>query len=272
MDRTSSDDTALLVRAEPDPPDLRDLANRYDIPATGDFEIAKAVSAISVAPDPTICTRIFQRAVLAFDARGFACGEVDFRVPERTVFYAFDWPKAWRDFYLQRGLKQRDPLVEALKRHREPFTWSELRRDRKWSSIGTQGLQIITEQGWTEGLAVPIPRTEDRFGLVSLYFRDRLLRKEDKSVLAMLSYCFHERLRNLVPRFGFALPPAGLTKREIETLRLIALGATDREVGRKLGISPSTAHEHFENAKAKLKVSTRAEAIALAVSLAIVAA
>ena len=91
-------------------------------------------------------------------------------------------------------------------------------------------------------------------------------------MLAMLSYCFHERLRNLVPRFGFALPPAGLTKREIETLRLIALGATDREVGRKLGISPSTAHEHFENAKAKLKVSTRAEAIALAVSLAIVAA
>jgi DNA-binding CsgD family transcriptional regulator len=62
-----------------------------------------------------------------------------------------------------------------------------------------------------------------------------------------------------------------LTRREIEALRLIARGATDRDVARKLGISPSTAHEHFEKAKRKLKVSTRAEAIAIAVSLAIVA-
>jgi len=78
-------------------------------------------------------------------------------------------------------------------------------------------------------------------------------------------------LRNLAPKHGFALPPVGLTKREIECLRLIARGSSDREVGRKLGISQSTAHEHFETAKKKLKVSTRAEAIAIAVSLAIVA-
>jgi hypothetical protein len=38
----------------------------------------------------------------------------------------------------------------------------------------------------------------------------------------------------------------------------------------KIGLSPSTAHEHFETAKKKLKASTRAEAIAW-VSLAIVA-
>jgi DNA-binding CsgD family transcriptional regulator len=86
----------------------------------------------------------------------------------------------------------------------------------------------------------------------------------------MLSYCFHERLRNLVPKYGFAAPPVGLTKREIDALQLIARGATDRDVARKLGISPSTAHEHFEKAKRKLKVSTRAEAIAIAVSLAII--
>jgi len=272
MDRTLTDETDIALEAKPDVLSSYYLNERRLTDTRSDGEIARAVSALSIAPNPIACIQIFQRAVHAFNVCGFACGEVDFRVPERTVFYALDWPKAWRDFYLQRGFRQRDPLVEALKRRREPFTWSELRRDRKWSSIGTQGLQIINEQGWTEGLAVPIPRTEDRFGLVSLYFRNRLVDAHDKSVLAMLSYCFHERLRNLSPKFGFALPPAGLTKREIETLRLIALGATDREVGRKLGISPSTAHEHFENAKAKLKVSTRAEAIALAVSLAIVAA
>jgi DNA-binding CsgD family transcriptional regulator len=99
----------------------------------------------------------------------------------------------------------------------------------------------------------------------------RAFSAKEKSLLAMLSYCFQERLRNLAPRHGFAVPPVGLTKREIDTLQLIARGATDREIARKLGISPSTAHEHFETAKEKLKVSTRAEAIAIAVSLAIVA-
>jgi len=272
MDRTPFDEAGIVLSANADALASYYLGESRASELRGDAEIARAVSAISIASNPSVCVRIFQHAVHPFNVRGFACGEIDFRVPERTVFYAFDWPKAWRDFYLQRGFRQRDPLVEALKRRREPFTWSELRRDRRWSAVGTQGLQIIAEQGWNEGLAVPIPRTEDRFGLVSLYFRDRILDPDDKAMLAMLSYCFHERLRNLSPKFGFALPPAGLTKREIETLRLIALGATDREVGRRLGISPSTAHEHFENAKAKLKVSTRAEAIALAVSLAIVAA
>ena len=109
-----------------------------------------------------------------------------------------------------------------------------------------------------------------RFGLIRLCQR-RPLDANEKSLLATLSYCFHERLRNLAPVHGFAIPPLGLTRREIDALRLIARGATDRDVAGKLGISLSTSHEHVENAKMKLNVSTRAEAVAIAVSLAIVA-
>ena len=236
-----------------------------------DSDIAEAVSGISAAPDPKACTLIFRTAVAAFDVDTFACGEVDLAALDRTVFYAIGWPDSWRKFYLSSGLLRRDPLIEALRRQHEPFTWSELQRDRKWSTIGTRGLQMLAEHGWTEGLAVPIPRGDRRFGLVTLYGQRPPFDAREKSLLAMLSYCFHERLRNLVPRHGFALPPVGLTKREIDALRLIAGGATDRDVARTLGISSSTAHEHFENAKRKLKVSTRAKAIAIAVSLGIVA-
>jgi DNA-binding CsgD family transcriptional regulator len=162
-------------------------------------------------------------------------------------------------------------VLEALKKRHMPFTWAELRGDRKLSAIGSEALQLLADHGWTEGLVVPIPRGDLRFGLVSMACRRRAFGAEEKALLAMLSFCFHERLRNLAPTHGFAMPPVGLTKREIDCLRLIAHGITDREVGRKLGISLSTAHEHFEKAKKKLKVSTRAEAIAIAVSLAIVA-
>jgi LuxR family transcriptional regulator, quorum-sensing system regulator BjaR1 len=246
---------------------------RYAVSRRTDFHIANAVAALSAAPDPKACLRIFRRAIAPFKIDSFACGEVDLAAPERTVFYAIDWPDSYRRFYFGNGLSQRDPLLEALKGRHEPLTWSELQRDRKqWSAIGTRALQVIAEHGWTDGLAVPIPRGDQRFGLVSLQAgKRRPFDANDKSALAMLSYCLHERLRNLAPTYGFAIPPVGLTGREIDALRLIARGATDRDVARKLGIAPSTAHEHIEKAKLKLQVSTRAEAIAIAVSLAIVA-
>jgi LuxR family transcriptional regulator, quorum-sensing system regulator BjaR1 len=236
-----------------------------------DFDIANAVSAVSAAPDPKACSRIFRKAIAAFNIDTFACGEVDLTALERTVFYAVGWPDALRKLYVEAGLLQRDPLVESLKGNPAPFTWSELRKDQKLLAFGSKALRVFGENGWTEGFAVPIPRGNERFGLVSLACRRRVLHDDEKPLLAMLSYCFHERLRNLAPEHGFAIPPVGLTKREIDALRLIARGATDRDIAHKLGISPSTAHEHVEKAKGKLKVSTRAEAIAIAVSLAIVA-
>jgi DNA-binding CsgD family transcriptional regulator len=235
--------------------------------------IAGAVAAISTAPDPKACSRIFARTVTRFKINGFVCGEIDLGALERTVFYAIDWPDAWHKFYFGNGVLRRDPLLDALKaRGHTPFTWSDLRRDGRWPAVGTKTLQIIAEQGWKEGLAVPIPRGDNRFGLVSLFTTRRAFEAEEKPLLAMLSYCFHERLRNLVPRHGFAMPPAGLTKREIEALRLVARGGTDRDVARRMGISAATAHEHLEKAKRKLKVSTRAEAVAIAVSFGIIAA
>jgi LuxR family quorum sensing-dependent transcriptional regulator len=236
-----------------------------------DFDIANAVSAISAAPDPKACSRIFVKAIAAFKIDSFACGEVDLAALDRTVFYAIGWPETWHRFYIDGGVIRRDPLITALKQRHGPFTWSELRREGKWPAASTRILRVVAEHGWTEGLVVPIPRGDQRFGLVSLLCRRHAFDADEKSALAMLSYCFHERLRNLAPKHGFAIAPVGLTKREIDALRLIARGATDRDIAWQLGISPSTAHEHFEKAKRKLNASNRAEAIAIAVSLAIVA-
>lgn len=132
-----------------------------------DLEIADTVAAMAAAHDPKTCTRLFQRTIATFDVDTFACGEVDLAVLERTVFYAIGWPETWRKFYLGSGLVRRDPLLDALKRHHTPFTWSELRRDRKLSTLGSEALRLLSDHGWTEGPAVPIPRGGDRFGLVS---------------------------------------------------------------------------------------------------------
>ena len=57
-----------------------------------------------------------------------------------------------------------------------------------------------------------------------------------------------------------AANPGGLTDREVEVLRLIARGNTNRVIGEELFISPKTVGRHVENIYAKIGVSTRAGA------------
>ena len=56
-----------------------------------------------------------------------------------------------------------------------------------------------------------------------------------------------------------------LSRRETEVLRLLAEGVSNREIARRLFISPKTAEHHVGRVYAKLGVSTRAEAAAFAV-------
>ncbi|HET9243474.1 MAG TPA: HD domain-containing phosphohydrolase [Gaiella sp.] len=58
--------------------------------------------------------------------------------------------------------------------------------------------------------------------------------------------------------------PAELTDREVEVLRLIARGRSNREVAQQLFISPKTVGRHVENLYAKLGVSSRAAAAVFA--------
>jgi predicted ATPase/DNA-binding CsgD family transcriptional regulator/Tfp pilus assembly protein PilF len=55
-----------------------------------------------------------------------------------------------------------------------------------------------------------------------------------------------------------------LTERELDVLRLIASGSSNREIGDALYISPATAARHVANIYGKLEIDSRAKATALA--------
>ena len=55
---------------------------------------------------------------------------------------------------------------------------------------------------------------------------------------------------------------ATLTLRETECLRLVAQGMNDPEIGKALGISERTVRFHISNVKLKLRVRSRAQAVA----------
>ena len=71
-------------------------------------------------------------------------------------------------------------------------------------------------------------------------------------------------LDRLMGRSDRAVLPGRLSPREIEVLRLVAAGLTNRAIADTLTISERTVDRHVSNIYAKLDVSTRAAATAFA--------
>jgi DNA-binding CsgD family transcriptional regulator len=63
------------------------------------------------------------------------------------------------------------------------------------------------------------------------------------------------------PRSETKANPAGLTKRELEVLHLLALGQRDKLIARSLNLSERTVHHHVSAILGKLGTKSRAEAI-----------
>jgi predicted ATPase/DNA-binding CsgD family transcriptional regulator len=59
--------------------------------------------------------------------------------------------------------------------------------------------------------------------------------------------------------------PAGLTRRELDVLRLVATGLTDAQVAERLFLSSQTVHSHLRSVYSKLDVANRLEATRYAI-------
>ena len=78
------------------------------------------------------------------------------------------------------------------------------------------------------------------------------------AVQAVLGAAGHRAMRR---REG----PAGLTEREVEVLRLLARGLSNKDIAERLVISPKTVSNHVEHIYGKIDASTRAAASLFAV-------
>jgi DNA-binding CsgD family transcriptional regulator len=72
------------------------------------------------------------------------------------------------------------------------------------------------------------------------------------------------RVAALTEQGSPAAPATGLTGREVEVLRLVATGATNRAIASRLGISEKTVARHVSNIFTKLDLPSRAAATAYA--------
>ena len=102
----------------------------------------------------------------------------------------------------------------------------------------------------------PAPRPADAARILAAEADEgRLSRPAVDAVLAAAGH---------TPTIPNVVRPAGLTEREVDVLRLIARGRSNKDAARQLGISAKTVGTHVEHIYAKTGVTTRASATVFA--------
>lgn len=183
----------------------------------------------------------------------------------RNRFFFIDWPADWLDFYNKNAWFEHDLLPIEARRRLAPYLWTEIIAT-KLTETQKALCDAGRAYGWREVFAVPIHGPGSLQGLVTMATRrDLALGRRERAVLEMMARALWERCRTLEAFGTFAPSRVQLSPREIECLQWAAAGKSDSDIATLVGIKPATAHFHIEQAKKRLGVKTRVEAVAVGV-------
>jgi DNA-binding CsgD family transcriptional regulator len=120
---------------------------------------------------------------------------------------------------------------------------------------------LIDGWGWAHEMVVPLTSYDaDDHRLLLRRASAPNFAEQDVVVLSLLRAAVSERhTRHLRRRSGVTLTP-----RQVEILRLVAAGSTNRQIAKALAISEGTARTHLANIYTKLGATNRTQALAVA--------
>ena len=175
-------------------------------------------------------------------------------------------PTGWEDVYRSNDVDDANYLPREVKRRSTPFAWSDIHlvdpKERKLA-------RLLIDNGFPDGLAIPCHGANGYCAVVSLAF-ERMwdFSPAERAAIELSSLVLHSRMQALTPR---SMPKIGvLTVRERDCLALIADGKTDDQIAAITNISRNTVITHVKNARRKLGVRTRAQAVAQALQLTLI--
>jgi HD-GYP domain-containing protein (c-di-GMP phosphodiesterase class II) len=145
------------------------------------------------------------------------------------------------------------PLAAIAIQHHERLDGSGYPRGLAGAAISVEGRVLAAADFYQAKTELRPHRPASTPAEAAAMLRDevRAGRLDGDAVAAVLRAAGHRSARRPVR-------PAGLTEREVEVLRLLAAGLSNREIARRLVISPKTASHHVEHIYAKTSTSNRA--------------
>ncbi len=233
-------------------------------------DVFAAIAAFRDARTPQEVGALLLAALTPFGLRHYAIGGMPTPAdPNPTSFMFHNWPDEWQRMYFERNFAAIDPVPRAAMASAVPLTIGELRAGKAGFMPGPEADAYFAAGEALvggKGLIVPIHGPHGYHGIAVLVGHSEAFSPEDRARLQVLAIHAHGRMLDL---FGGAPAADGplLSPRETEVLRQARAGMADDEIAGALGISTRTVRFHFENARTKLGVKTRAEALVTAVGL-----
>ncbi len=178
---------------------------------------------------------------------------------KRGPLGAGEWERVrMHPYFSERMLRQSPtlaPLANVAVQHRERLDGSGYPRGLQGGAISMPARALGAADVY-QAMREPRPYREPRpadDAAAELRAEVRAGRLDSDAVEAVLAVAGHRVVRR---REG----PAGLTAREVEVLRLVARGLSNKEIAARLFISPKTAGNHIEHIYSKIGTSNRATA------------
>lgn len=168
----------------------------------------------------------------------------------------------WMVRYRQQRYFNEDPAARWGLRTFNPFTWDEMMARSRLTPAEAKVMQDAHDHGLRWGLSIPLHGLDGRVSFFMAAGRHNPVDDDKRLAIQLMATVAQMRAEILLKRSP--LPQCPLTPRQVDVLSWVSEGKTDSEIGHILSISSETAHKHVERAKAKLGVTTRTQAVAVA--------
>lgn len=180
--------------------------------------------------------------------------------------------REWRELYFEKKWSRYDDLMKSGLSRLAPTTWRGFEKEKPLGDGQRTIMSHAHEFGFVDGYFLPVHMLDGSVACVSL-FSETALPEEGPVAHAIhllsLYYSFAVR-RALAPSPPPPAAAVSITPRQRECLQWVRAGKTDWEIGQIIGISEHTVIEHLDQARRRLGVRTRTQAVIEAVSRGII--
>lgn len=196
----------------------------------------------------------------------FAMGHhVDLSGPPGNAVRLTTYDPNWVEIAVNKRFYVDDPIHAASAKTAVGFLWSDVGKIIELTDRQKGILENARKFGLAEGFTVPVHVPGEYQGTCSFGARTLENLQPDALPRAQLvaSFAF-EAARRIVRakrRDQHASPIPSLTERQLNCVTLVAMGKSDWEIGKILGISEGTAHEHVEAARKRYGVAKRTQLV-----------
>jgi LuxR family transcriptional regulator, quorum-sensing system regulator CciR len=171
----------------------------------------------------------------------------------------------WVEMLIEQRFFADDPILAASTKTAVGFLWSDVGKMIDLTDRQREILERARQFGLADGFTVPVHVPGEYHGTCNFGAKSLERLQPDALPMAQVvgAFAFEAARRLLRARrpthVPIHVPP--LTERQLDCVTLVAMGKTDWEIGRILGISEATAHEHVEAARRRYGVGKRTQLV-----------